>query len=521
MTNTRSIIGVFVVGVTLFLGLWLGVNIVTSQNETLTYVGGAACLLVCVTMGRRIWLLVPFLGALNLTLMVPGMPTTLLLGNILFLVFGFLLILMRKLPFRLEFTELEFWLLMVVLLILQAYLRNPVGMNMFGGGSVGGRPYVLFAISLASALLLGSLIIPISEIKWLVRLYVSAGLLNFGLSLGGYIFPNFGTWFGVATVGTEIKAFAESSSDVQVARISFLGETAKNLSLWISMKVSPLKACLSPMWAPLVLITFVFAGLSGFRNEMIAIILTYTVALFYRGGGLSVVFSCLAATGMLVMIALINTIVPLPGNIQRSLSFLPGTWNQQIAEGASDSTEWRVEMWKEALFTDYWIHNKLLGDGLGFTQQELTWMMSMNENALGGAVGSGKLTMQQQHMLITGSYHSGPVSSVRVVGYAGLVIFLIALIRLAVHAHRQIIRCRGTEWYPLALLIGIPKVWSPFFFVFVFGDFAVAILIFCIGTALIRILEKNVPLPAWEKPKRLSHFLLTHRDSMKSISLSH
>jgi hypothetical protein len=72
---------------------------------------------------------------------------------------------------------------------------------------------------------------------------------------------------------------------------------------------------------------------------------------------------------------------------------------------------------------------------------------------------------------------------------------LLFQIRLAMHAHRQIQRCRGTEWFPLALLIGIPLIWNPVFFVFVFGEFKTAASTLLLGASMIRILENNLPIP--------------------------
>ena len=74
-----------------------------------------------------------------------------------------------------------------------------------------------------------------------------------------------------------------------------------------------------------------------------------------------------------------------------------------------------------------------------------------------------------------------------------------AQIRLGIHAHRQIKRSRGTIWFPLTLLVGIPIIWTPFFFVFIFGDFGPALSTFLIGAAMVRLLENNLPLPNYQK----------------------
>ena len=118
--------------------------------------------------------------------------------------------------------------------------------------------------------------------------------------------------------------------------------------------------------------------------------------------------------------------------------------------------------------TDRWIQNKWIGDGLGFSARELAAESTDRKGARAGISG---FDAHRESVLASGDYHSGPVSCIRVFGYLGLIVFVLAQIRLAVHAHRQIVRCRDTEWLPLALFTGIPLVYGPVFFVFVFGDF--------------------------------------------------
>jgi hypothetical protein len=158
-------------------------------------------------------------------------------------------------------------------------------------------------------------------------------------------------------------------------------------------------------------------------------------------------------------------------------------------------------MWKEALFTDKWISNKLLGDGIGVSAEQLQRQVNLRS---GGGVTAGGLSEQQVTMLELGSFHSGPVHSIRMVGYVGLGILLLAMIRLAVHAHRQIMRCKGTEWAPVALFFCIPCITHPFFFTFVFGEYQTAVASTMVGMAMVRLMERNLPLPAYV-PRNIRH----------------
>lgn len=499
----------------LFAALYLGISAATAQIETVMWVVGGCGLAICLLLGKRIWMIIPFLGSLNLTLMIPGKPSTLLLAQAVFIGFCCVLFLMRVLPARLAFSELEFWILLVTLAVFQAYARNPVGLNLFGGDSVGGKPYVLFAITLVSSLLLGSLRIPSPDLRWILRLSIIAGIISFGMQTIGFFVPRIGMWYGAAGLeSADASAIETGAYGVDRAtRIGFLGASARNLSLWISSFRSPIRACFHPIWAPLVLLSLAFAALSGFRNAIGAVGLTYLLGIAYRGGLGSLMLSGFAFLMALIVLALVNLSTPLPVNIQRSLSFLPGSWDKAQVKDGEDSTTWRVEMWKEALLTDYWIHDKLFGDGLGMTREEFTFIQSFKDVNIGGGIGSGKLTQQQEFMMAAGNYHSGPVQAIRYIGYVGLLLLVLAQIRLAVHAHRQIQRAKNTEWFPLTLFIGIPLIWAPIFFVLVFGNFGPATASFLMGVAMVRLLENNLPLPTYIK--RRHHPYMPNRQAQQ------
>jgi hypothetical protein len=338
-------------------------------------------------------------------------------------------------------------------------------------------------------------------LKTALRLSILGGCINFGVSLVGRLVPSIGVWTGASQLGAGVEDNTNSSQMVDTGRATrelFLGTFSRNLALWVSTFKSPFTACFHPIWAPLILLSLVGAGLSGFRNVVAMVGLTYFVGICYRGGFVQVVIASVGGMLALAVLALVNAAAPLPPNLQRALSFLPGTWEQRYLDDAEGSTEWRVEIWKEVLLTDRWITNKTFGDGLGFSAHELAYQASIADGFKLGRGLSG-FDFQRESILANGDYHSGPVQTIRVIGYAGLVALLLFQIRLAVQAHRQIIRCRGTEWFPVSLFFGIPLIWNPVFFVFIFGDFKSAAATLLLGSAMIRMLQNNIPLPPWTR----------------------
>jgi hypothetical protein len=487
-------IKVFIISiVALFAALYLGIAAATAQLEAIAWVVGSGVLLTCILLGRNIWMLVPLMGALAMTFRIPGLPNSLLIAQVLLIGFATAMFLMRKLPYQLKISELEIWTLILLAFVVQVYIRNPTSVNLFGGGTVGGRPYIIFAVTLLSAFVFFGYRIPAASLMMILRLHIIGGILNFATFIFGLLVPSIGIWYGAGgAVAAEPGSTAVDPE--RSSRIGFIGNTSKNMALWLSSFISPLKALLSPLWLPILLLSFAFAGMSGFRTTIAAVALTYCLGVMYRGGFIQVVISGFVGAFALVLLAVFNLAMPLPPNVQRSLGFLPGTWAEEHVMDGKSSTEWRVEIWKEVLLTDRWIQNKWLGDGLGFTAVELRTQINLKEAK---GMGISGFDSHRETILANGDYHSGPVQTIRVIGYIGLFFLLLAQLRLAVHAHRQIIRCRNTEWFPLALLVGIPLIYTPFYFIFLFGSFEIGASGFLMGAAFVRVLENNLPLPRY------------------------
>jgi hypothetical protein len=477
-----------------FAALYLGIAAATAQLEAIGWVLIVSTISICLLLGKNIWLLIPFLGSLNLTLMIPGTPTTILLAQILVIGFSVLMFLARKLPFQMRLTELEWWTILLTLCVIQVYMRNPVGLSFFGGDQIGGRPYIVFALAVVSSLILCGLRVPAERLWTAVKLSILGGVLNFLIGMAGWIWAPFGQWFGMA--GGQVN-------ELKASRIEFVRQLGHTLSLTVSSFKNPLAAIFSIRWAPLITFSLALAVTSGYRNVVASIGLTYIVGIFYRGGIIPVILSALAGGLGLVLLALVNLAAPLPANIQRSLSFLPGSWDEIHIQSGQSSTDWRVEMWTEVLTTDRWIENKIFGDGLGFSAREMAQQAQLKETNRGAAAGISGFDMAREYVMISGDYHSGPVSAIRTIGYSGLAVMLLFQLRLLVHAHRQIMRSRGTEWFPVTLFFCIPTIWFPFFFVFIFGGFRGDAATILLNAGMLRLLANNLPLPPYNPSRRI------------------
>jgi hypothetical protein len=480
-----------------FGAVYLGTGLVTAQTQTVFNLVVVISFLFCLFLGRKIWLLIPFFVPIGYRISIVGTPTTELIAGVLFIAFSLPLFLLRRLPFQIRNTELEMWALILFICVLQVFARHPVGLGAFTSEQIGGKPYLFFVLYLLIGLGMSYLRVPPQELRFAMKLGILGGIIGVLLGIFGSIFPQIGIWYGVGGVNaddSEGATMLEAGDTGKAGRISYLGGFAKNLSLWICTFKTPLSTLFHPLWGGLLVLSLGCAALSGFRSIVAMVIMTYILGILYRGGIRHLIASSLIGAALLLLLALVNSAMPLPANIQRALSFLPGTWEELHVRDAEGSSEWRFEMWREALSSDRYIHNKWIGDGLGFRREEIERGKTLQDMK---AKGLGGWDAHRENIMITGDFHSGPVQTIKTVGVVGLIVLLAAMLRLAVHAHRQIERCRGTEWLPVALFFGIPVIYYPFYFVLIFGTFQFAIAAFMLGLGMIRLLENNLPLPAY------------------------
>lgn len=275
MINARSIQGIIVIAIGTFLAVWLGLSIVTDQFDTIIQVSIAALLITCAFLGKKVWLLLVFFSALNVML-VRGFGTN-EIGQALFLTFTGIIFMMRRLPLKLSFGELEWWILLLVACVLQTLMRNPVGLNVFGAGSVGGKPYIMVALAISTACVLSSLKVEPREIRLAMYLTLVGSLMGIPLQIlrGG----------GGDPAGEGISRTARSGG---ATRVPYLSVFATILARWLSSFISPLRACFHPLWAPVLLISVAAAAGSGYRNSVAGVAVIYLAGLFYRGGFRSV-----------------------------------------------------------------------------------------------------------------------------------------------------------------------------------------------------------------------------------------
>jgi hypothetical protein len=171
--------------------------------------------------------------------------------------------------------------------------------------------------------------------------------------------------------------------------------------------------------------------------------------------------------GLVALISVQGSLVQLPLTAQRALSWLPGDWDQEAVADAEGSTQWRVEMWGWAWNDDRIMRDRTWGTGFGLSLDD----MSLIAASLMAGEGGGTLLggSDRENFMITGTFHSGPLSTIKYIGVVGLALYYPLMCYMALLAWRLCKRARGTKAFALALFVGIPIIYEPIHFVVIFG----------------------------------------------------
>ena len=178
----------------------------------------------------------------------------------------------------------------------------------------------------------------------------------------------------------------------------------------------------------------------------------FLIATYLKGGLHHLIRLFLVTIPMLfLLVAGQGILYDLPSNVQRTLSFLPGQWDPNILVDTQHSNEWRYAMWKEALYSDRYIQDKVFGDGFGVKR-------TVYEAVQRGIALQISQNLEAEALAIMGQFHNGALQAVRVIGFVGLGLYFFLLYGTAFQALRVLKRCKGTPFYTLAFLMTLLSI---------------------------------------------------------------
>lgn len=493
-TDIRALTVLGFTALAVVLSFFVGNMVADNDYTSLTLIAASViALMVLFSVGDNYWIFIPLTAGLEGSFTFLPLPLNLQeLGSCsafgIFVAYA----VFKKTRTHAKLSWLDIILTINIAYLLTVWVRNPVGFNSMGGEMVGGRPYFTTLVAYLGYLVIRRVRAPVRLLYWLPALVILPHFLLDLLNLLTQFYPKLGLALLPFYSGVDISAISDAGGIQDDTRLVSLGKFGRTI---IQSLVSyfPPATFFHPSRFYLIVpfaVAFVMIGLSGFRSELVGAAASLGISSVLRKRKRDlVVYGAVGLFGVILMAGVHQTGFSLPIPIQRALSFLPLKWDDRATQNAEDSSLWRYQMWEAALKPDSTIiRNKLLGDGFGFSALE--WSIIRDEtfgHGVGFVGGSG-----QESFIIKGSFHSGPISSIRFVGYVGLALFMWLQLYFLFYVVKLVPRALNTRFMPLAIYIGIWVVYKPFEFIFIFGayDNDVAYVISYAGLA--RLLENSM-----------------------------
>ncbi len=318
----------------------------------------------------------------------------------------------------------------------------------------GGKGYVLFLQALVVYLCLSSLKTDSGTLgkilQWTIAISVFSSLIS---TVRGLLNPE--------TIVMEEGPGGEMGEASRVMVFANISTLVLNLII-INFSIKDLFK--KPWWIVVAGVACVGIMVSGFRNVIANVVILFAaVSLLYKRWFALLGLPALAL-GVLTVMSSQGLLHKMPYGVQRVCSVVPFLdVDPAIRRAAEGSTDWRVEMWRWALDDrENFIKDKVWGDGFAKPMSDL--LASTYQKAYGLTQGN------QEEFARGGVWHSGPISTIQVMGYVGFSLYLIlALIAMIYgwmvskiylyHPHRLGI-----------LYISVNVILSPITFIFLFGD---------------------------------------------------
>lgn len=465
----------------LLLGLLVAVMIgsaVGSSDMRLALAVTAAIPLavIFVKLKTNIWVLLPIGWFVTGRILLLPLPFTVRDICFLIVIFSFTLFFStRALPWKRKVGLLDYLVYINLAYLATVYLRNPVGVWALQTSMVGGRPYIEILMAFGAFIVL-SRITPSETIARIFPLfYVIPTSLVAALDALARVFPQLAyplasIYSGVGSLFS--PAGLESAAELGRDRITGFKDLGFVGVLALCARYNPvtLLSPLYPIRAVLFLGSLAVIFLSGFRAVFLTAIVVFLLAALLRGRARDLFVA--AGVGLLSIILLISlqgSVIQLPLTMQRALSWLPGNWNQEAVDDAESSSRWRFDMVAWAMQDDRILRNKVWGQGIGFSIDDMNLIAASLVAGQGGATLLGG--SDRENFVITGTFHNGPISAIKCVGIVGLFLYTLLLIYSAVRAWNLCWLSVNTAAFPLALFVGIPVIYFPFQFLVVTGFF--------------------------------------------------
>ena len=388
-------------------------------------------------LGRNIWVLFPMSAGLSgtINLIKGGLTPFQLVCIILFL---FCLYLLKADPtFRIRTGPMWFFIPLFCITLLLAFnwiKGRDLGLNIFGSARVGGKNYMNCVLPFVGYIAAISIhqFNPKHDMR--LPLYILAGyfidaLIFVTTTLVPAAAPIFFRIYDCVNIeafqATQISQISEIASGY-VTRFGRSGHLAYVLLACLQAYLPWINWIRVPtlLFAPLIaFFAAICALISGFRNYLVRFAIVVLIGIWQSFGIFSLFLALPAVCVVAVLVFGQGTMFNLPPVIQRTLLFLPGNWDREIAKSAEGSADFRKDI-RRVYFKEFYRADNFLGAGYLYDRDDLVssqeefWRQMGLRQAMDQDDGVRSFIRRRAH-------HEGIIDIHHILGHVGTVIWVI------------------------------------------------------------------------------------------------
>ena len=362
-------------------------------------------------------------------------------------------------------------ILFAAVVVFTAKTTGGIGLRSLGSETYGGKRYMLILAAILGYFAFIGRAVPVRLVPRYAALFflssATAMMSNLIFAAGPafyflyYVFP---VDYALQQAGA---TFALGGSPL--VRLTGLSIASTGVLCFMLLRYG-IRGCLdfSKPWRFLIVLVVVFASLlGGFRSSVILLGLILTCQFLFEGLHTTKYLPIFAMTSILTLSVLLPFASVLPHSAQRSLSFIPFIQiDADARRNAEDTLDWRLRMWS-VLRPEV---PKYLWLGKGFALNPIDLYLTEEGTKRG-------LRQDIEVSIITGSYHSGPLTLLISFGLPGTIAFVLFIIGATTVLYRNYrngpVELRATNTFLLSYFVAR----SLYFFAF-YGDLSGDLFLF-------------------------------------------
>jgi len=388
-------------------------------------------------LGRNIWVLFPMSAGLSGTInLIKGGLTPLQLVCIV--LFFYCLYLLKADPtFRIRTGPMWFFIPLSCITLLLAFnwlKGRDLGLNVFGSVRVGGKNYLNCVLPFVGYIAAISIRRPNRKHDMRLPLYILSGyLVDALIFVITTLVPASAPAFFRIYDSVNIEAFQAT----QVSQISEIGGGYVTRFGRSGHLAYVLLACLQTyipwntwirvptlLFAPFIaLFTVICSLISGFRNYLLRFVIVALIGIWQSFGIYSLFLALPAVSVVAVLVFGQGTMFNLPPVIQRTLIFLPGNWDREIALSAEGTADFRKDL-RRVYFKEFFRADNFLGDGYLYDREDLEYSQEEFWRRM-GIRGATDKDDGIRSFIRRRAHHEGIIDIHHILGHVGTVVWVV------------------------------------------------------------------------------------------------